>query len=77
MDVAVGVLAVAGHVAVALQAGQRRVDLPDVERPRLAGAGLEGRLELVAVARPLAQERQQPVLDRHALTPCLLGRHTE
>ena len=44
---------------VALEPGQGRVDLPDVERPGRAGALLELGAQLVAVHRPLLQQRQQ------------------
>ena len=54
-----------GDEAVALGAGQGRVDLPDVQRPGAAGALLEGGLELVAVRRTLVEEGQQPLPDRH------------
>ena len=55
---------------VPLQPGQRRVDLPDVQRPGPAGAGLQPRPQLVAVAGAFGQQRQQPVPYRHRV---LLG----
>ncbi len=55
--------------AVTLEPGQRRVDLPDVERPGGARASLELRPQLVAVHRPLLQQRQQRVPDRHPVPP--------
>src|SRR5205823_7246441 len=54
-----------GDQAVPLQAGQRRVHLPDVERPGAPGALLEPRLELVAVRGALVEEREQALSDRH------------
>ena len=53
------------HEAVALGAGQGRVDLPDVERPGAASALLEGSLELIAVGRPLVEQGKQPVTYSH------------
>ena len=50
---------------VALEALQRRVHLADVERPHLAGAGLELLAQLQAVLRSLAQQGQQRVADAH------------
>jgi hypothetical protein len=50
---------------VPFEALERRVDLPDVERPDLARAGLELVLESQAVLRPLAQQRKQGVGDAH------------
>ena len=57
--------------AVPLEARQGRVDLTDVERPGLPRALLELRAELVAVHRPLLQDRQHGLTDRH---PRLRGR---
>ncbi len=54
--------------AVALQPLQRRVHLPDVERPHLAGARLELLAQLQAVLRALAQQRQQRMPDAHDVT---------
>ena len=51
--------------SVTLEAGQGRVDLPDVERPGLPRPLLELRPELVAVHRPLLQDRQHRLPDRH------------
>ena len=51
--------------SVTLQARQGRVDLPDVERPGLPRPLLELRPELVAVHRPLLQDRQHRLPDRH------------
>ena len=56
---------------VALEALQRRVDLADVERPHLAGARLELLLELEAVLRALAQQREDGVADAHGATQLL------
>ena len=44
---------------------QRRVDLPNVERPHLPGPGLELLSELQAVLWPFAQQRQQRVTYAH------------
>ena len=51
--------------AVALEALEGRVDLADVQRPDLAGAGLELLAELEAVLRSFAQQGQQGVADAH------------
>ena len=51
--------------AVPLQALQRRVHLPDVERPDLAGAGLELLAQLQPVLGTLAEQGQQGVADAH------------
>ena len=53
--------------AVALEALQRRVHLPGVQRPHLAGPRLELLAQLQPVLRTLAQQRQQGMTDRHAL----------
>ena len=50
---------------VALEALQRRVHLPDVERPDLTGPGLELLAQLQAVLRTLAEQGQQGVPDAH------------
>ena len=55
--------------AVTLEPVERRVDLPDVERPRAAGALLELDPQLGAIHRALREEGHEPLLDRHA---CLL-----
>ena len=52
--------------AVALEPLQGRVDLPDVERPHLAGAVLELLAELQPVLRSLAQQGQEGVADAHS-----------
>ena len=51
------------HEAVALEAGERRVHLADVERPRAAQEGLEDGLELVAIAGLGAQEAEHDVAE--------------
>ena len=51
---------------VPLEPLQRRVHLADVERPDLAGPGLELLAELQPVLRSLAQQRQQCVSNAHA-----------
>ena len=53
------------HQPVALEALERRVHLPDVERPHLAGAGLELLAQLQAVLGTLAEQGQQGVTDAH------------
>ena len=50
---------------VPLEALQRRVDLPDVERPDLARPRLELVLQPQAVLRPLAQQGEEGVGDAH------------
>ncbi len=50
---------------VALEPLQRRVHLPDVERPHLAGAGLELLAQLQAVLRTLAEQGKNGVADTH------------
>ena len=50
---------------VALEALERRVHLPDVQRPHLAGPRLELLAQLQPVLRPLAQQREQGVADAH------------
>jgi len=59
---------------VSLEALERRVDLPDVEGPQLAGALLELLAELEAVFGPLAQECEQRVADTHCGAPKYLSR---
>ena len=54
---------------VALQALQGGVDLPHVERPDLAGPGLELLPQLQAVLRALAQQGQQRVPNTHEHLP--------
>ena len=51
--------------AVALEPLQRRVHLAGVQRPHLAGAGLELLAELQPVLRTLAEQGQQRVTDAH------------
>ena len=63
---------VAGDQAVPLQAIEGRVHLPDVEGPRAAGRRLEGGLQLVAVARTLRQQGQEPFPHRHGYRVCIL-----
>ncbi len=53
---------------VALQPAQRLVHLADVQRPHLAGPGLELLAQLQPVLRPLRQQRQQYVRDAHGVT---------
>ena len=53
---------------VALQPAQRLVHLADVQRPHLAGPGLELLAQLQPVLRPLRQQRQQHVRDAHDFT---------
>ena len=53
--------------AVPLEALQGRVHLPDVERPHLAGAGLELLPQLQPVLGTLAEQGQQGVPDAHDL----------
>ena len=50
---------------VALEALQRRVDLPDVQRPDLARPRLELALQPQAVLRPLAEQGEERVGDAH------------
>jgi hypothetical protein len=54
---------------VALQALQGGVDLPHVERPDLAGPGLELLPKLQTVLRALAQQGQQRVPNAHQHLP--------
>ncbi len=60
-----GAVVVGVDEPVALEPLEGRVDLPDVERPHLAGAVLELLSELQPVLRPLAQQREQRVADAH------------
>ena len=53
---------------VPLKALEGRVHLPDVERPHLAGAGLELLPQLQAVLGTLAEQGQQGVTDAHVLS---------
>ncbi len=69
-DVEALLRAVVGRVVgfdepVPLEALQGRVHLPDVERPHLAGPGLELLSQLKAVLRALTQQRQQGVPNTH------------
>ena len=50
---------------VPFEALERRIDLPDVQRPDLARPSLELVLQPQAVLRPLAQQRKQGVWDAH------------
>ena len=50
---------------VALEALQRRVHLPHVERPDVAGPGLELLAQLQPVLGALAEQGQQGVADAH------------
>ena len=52
---------------VALEPLERRVHLAGVQRPHLAGAGLELLAQLQPVLGSLAQQGQQRMADRHAL----------
>ena len=65
---ALGVLLLRLDQSVALEAGQRRVDLPDVERPGGAGGGVELVTQLVAVHRLPLEQGEQPVFDGHVLS---------
>ena len=60
---------------VPLEALQRRVDLPDVQRPDLARPRLELVLQPQAVLRPLAQQGEEGVGDAHE--PLSSIEHTE
>ena len=51
-----------------LEALEGGVHLPDVERPHLAGSGLELLSQLKAVLRTFTQKRQQSVTDTHEVT---------
>lgn len=51
--------------AVAVEALKGRVDLPDVDRPGVAGPIFEVGLQRVAVPCVLGEQRQQPVAHRH------------
>ena len=53
---------------VALQALQRRVHLPHVQRPHLAGARLEFLPQLQSVLGALAEQGQEGVADAHEWT---------
>ena len=50
---------------VPLEPLQRRVDLPDVQRPDLAGPRLELVLQPQTVLRPLAEQGKEGVWDAH------------
>ena len=71
-DAALRVLLLRLDQSVALEAGQGRVDLPDVERPGGAGRGVELVTQLVAVHRLPLEQGEQPVFDGH-----VLSMHTE
>ena len=64
-----GAVVVGVDEAVALEPLQGRVDLPDVERPHLAGAVLELLAELQPVLRSLAEQGQEGVADAHRRSP--------
>ena len=55
--------------AVALEPLESAVDLADVERRARSGATFELRPQLIAVARPLRQDRQQALPHRHSDLP--------
>ena len=63
---------VRGDQAVALEALQGRVHLPDVEGPHVAGLGLELVAQLQAVLRALAQQGKQRVSDTHGLESSII-----
>ena len=67
--VAFAVAAVVADEAVAFQAVQGGVDLPDVQRPGGPGAVLEFDPELVAVTRLVVQQGEEAVADGH-IAPC-------
>ena len=50
---------------VAFEAFERVVDLADVERPRRAGAPVELGSQLIPVAGPLIEDRQEALAHRH------------
>ena len=54
-----------GDETVAFETLERRVDLPDVERPDPAGRLFELGLQLVAVAPPVVEQGQQSFPDSH------------
>ena len=56
---------------VALEPGQRGVDLPDVQRPGAAGGVLELGPQLVAVAGAPLQQGEQTVFDAHSYAVCI------
>ena len=56
-----------GDETVALETLERRVDLPDVERPHAAGGLFELGLQLVAVAPPVVEQGEQTFTDSHWL----------
>ena len=60
-----GAVVVGVDEPVALEPLQGRVDLPDVERPHLAGAVLELLAELQPVLRSLAEQGEEGVADAH------------
>src|SRR4051794_19161340 len=61
------------HEAVALEPAERRVDLPDVQRPGRAGRRVELTSELVAVHRRPSEEREKATSDRHTYGVCILS----
>jgi hypothetical protein len=58
--------------AVTLEPLEGQVDLADVQRPHLAGPGLELLPELQAVRRSLAQQSEQRMPDAHMRCPAAL-----
>ena len=60
-----GAVVVGVDEAVALEPLEGRVDLPDVERPHLAGAVLELLAELQPVLRSFAEQGEEGVADAH------------
>ena len=60
-----GAVVVGVDESVALEPLEGRVDLPDVERPHLAGSVLELLAELQPVLRSLAEQGEEGVADAH------------
>ena len=56
-----------GDETVALETFERRVDLPDVERPDAAGGLFELGLQLIAVAPPVVEQGKQSFTHSHWL----------
>ena len=56
---------VGDDAAVLLQPVERRIDLADVERPDIAGLGLELLPQLQSILRAFAEQRQQRVSNAH------------
>jgi hypothetical protein len=54
--------------AVAFEAIERAVDLPDVQRPRRPGATVELGTQLIAVAGALVENREQALPHRHVVS---------